>query len=234
MPPVRIIAWARRDQDVLVREAVAAADATLVAVGATTAADRTALGKSFDIPCETDMRVGLRREDADVFWIADATPLDADVLRAIHDRSRPVVLTEPRPGSMAELTLAPGVAQAGIVAPLLREGPAFRGAHDALTEIGAVRAVNVVSAADPSSGSLFARLYDALDTVLTLCGEPDGIDAARSSVPGTAAPDTLSDLTGHLTANLRYGDARCAAITVTDRAATWSRTPFRPSAPRAS
>jgi hypothetical protein len=74
----------------------------------------------------------------------------------------------------------------------------------------------------PGQGTLFARLFDAMDLVFTLCGVVETMDAALAT-PLPGVPDTLAGLHGHLTLNMRFPGNRCACVAVSDRAGAWFR-----------
>jgi hypothetical protein len=70
-----------------------------------------------------------------------------------------------------------------------------------------------------------------MDTVLSFFGEPEQVDAAYVPPiplgPATlrvAPSETLRDLHGRLTANLRFSDGRAACLLLSDASPRWGRT----------
>jgi hypothetical protein len=71
-------------------------------------------------------------------------------------------------------------------------------------------------------GTLTARLFDAMDVVLDLCGPIEAVNAALSG-PLQNVPDELPDLRGHMTINIRFKPNRCACAALSDSAGGWFR-----------
>lgn len=92
-------------------------------------------------------------------------------------------------------------------------------------QFGAVRSAVVQCLGAPADGSLGARLFDAMDIVQLFLGEPESIDASYTGpTPDASRPvyplpgDTLRNLHGDLTANLRFSAGRAAALAASDQA----------------
>jgi predicted dehydrogenase len=109
-------------------------------------------------------------------------------------------------------------------APLWRRSAPVQDTLTMLEQFGPVRTCGVQVLGSPHEGSLGARLFDALDLVQMLMGEPDRIDAAYIA-PGAGAlravhplpGETLRGLHGDLTANLRFAGGRGATITASNQ-----------------
>jgi hypothetical protein len=163
---------------------------------------------------------------------------DADVrdLEAARERGRTVLTTEPVPASALDVA-APAWRREGLdirpeelcrPAAMLRHTRPWRDATDAIATFGPVRAVVVECFGSPADCTLGAHLFSALDVVQSVLGEaetihasfvPPGFVAGVHSSPG----DTLRDLRGDATANLRFPDGRCAAIVASDHAGRFNR-----------
>jgi len=109
-----------------------------------------------------------------------------------------------------------------VIAPWLRMSPAWLSAADPQQALGTIHSARVSVMSPPQVGSLFGRLYDALDMLIGLMGMPDSIDAALTGPLGEI-PDDLRALTGHLTAHLRFGQDTSAVMHVSDRSGFWAR-----------
>lgn len=115
--------------------------------------------------------------------------------------------------------------------PLMRTSPAMRAAADVLGHLGPVHTMSVEVAAGAAEGDLGARMFDALDLITSLMGEPDAVDATyvwpgRERIVHPVAGDTLRALSGAMTANLRFPDGRGASVMAADAsvgAARWAR-----------
>jgi hypothetical protein len=106
--------------------------------------------------------------------------------------------------------------------PWMRMCPAWLSAAEPQEALGTLKSLQVTAIAPPSIGSLYARLYDAMNLVVHLMGVPATIDAALTGPLAEPAED-LRRVTGHMTAHLRFGNGGSAILQVSDRAATWHR-----------
>lgn len=222
MPAVpRAIIWALPNQLPLIHDAMQAAHLEVIAVGSSSSEGAADLSKSLNVEREADLRQALRRDDVDVIWLADPSPIDGDARRLIHERRLTVVSCQPQFGTIAELLaeLKPG--PGARVVPMMRHSPGFRAAVDVLNQFGEVKCVSTTMCCGAGQSTLFARLYDAMDVIQSLCGEVESVNAALAG-PLSETPEHAWDLTGHLTINCRCKSNRCAAAVLSDRTGAWS------------
>jgi hypothetical protein len=199
-----------------------------------------------------DLRQALATEEADLFWLAapgafgagEGASEDAAALAAARARGSLVVSLEPIPASATDLAAGGGWLDPGgrgalrpadccACGPRLRLGRPFREAQEVLESFGPVRSAMVESWRRPSQGSLGAQVYDAMDLLCALLGEPQTVDAAHVA-PGIAGGrgggwgrqvgDSLRGWRGDLTASLRFDDGRTASLVASDHAGRWNRT----------
>ncbi len=116
-------------------------------------------------------------------------------------------------GSAGERDRMPSwVVQAG----LTRWTSSVKAALDVAEQLGPVRSMSIESIGPAWAGTLGARVADALDLAMLFLGEPESVDAAFDSPSEgglrPASGDTLRDLRGDLTANLRFGGGRSAVV----------------------
>src|SRR5690606_33710015 len=191
-----------------------------------------------------DLRHALASEEADLFWIpapggfgtGEGASEDAAALLAARGRGVQVVSLEPIPASATDLAAgwldpsgAVRPADCCALAPRMRLGRPFREAQEVLESFGAVRSAMVESWRRPSQGSLGAQVYDAMDLLCALLGEPQTVDAAHVApgAPGRSrgrGGDSLRGWRGDLTASLRFDDGRTASLVASDHAGRWNRT----------
>ncbi|MBL9031758.1 MAG: hypothetical protein JNM80_08625 [Phycisphaerae bacterium] len=236
MPPSRrVVVWLAPHQTQLVRQIADLAQLQLVGVG--TASRGQGVASELDAPSHDDLRAALAATPADLVWIASPGSFgvssdDASALDEAHRRGTRVATLEPIPASALVLGEPAWNAVIGAGAirfiPSMRAAPSLRDAAEVVAAFGEITALLVESLGSPREGTLGARFYAALDLVLGFLGEPETIDAAYvSPVPGPALhalpSESLRDLSGHLTANLRYADGRAAAVAASDHAGRWSR-----------
>jgi hypothetical protein len=165
------------------------------------------------------MREALRRSDLTPVAAGSARQADAAELAKA---GRAVVTTEPHFGALADLAASPELGLAMTFVPLMRRSPGFRAATDSLPQFGEVQCVNIFFRCGPGQGTLYARLFDAMEVLHSLCGQPETINAAASG-PLPDVPDSLAAMQGHMTINMRFKPNRCACIALSDSAGSWFR-----------
>jgi hypothetical protein len=218
----RLIAWVERGQEKLLTDAIEEARMTLTAIGSPSSATADAMSKSLDAARVDDLRQAIQQEEAELLWLVAPERIAADERRLIREVGRRTVSSEPRPVAIADLMMNPQEADTAHFVPLFRRSPGYRGAMDAVGELAPPQCVIVSFVCGAGEGTLFARLFDAMDVLEALCGEVEGIDAALAG-PLAGVPDSLENLHGHMTINVRFADNCCAGVSVSDCAGSWHR-----------
>lgn len=179
-------------------------------------------------------------------------PAVADAVRLCLERGVTIVTSEPIPAAVLELgssddqsgvlgpmtdsAAADAMDSAGpesswpMLVPLFRAGKTMPDLTDSLEEFGPIRTIHFESLGLSVECSLGARLLDAMDTIRSLVGEPEEIYAthvptlglARAALPKSAL-DSLRDLSGTLSMNMRFSDGRAASVLASDAAGEWMR-----------
>lgn len=238
----RVAVWMAPEQVGLVRRVAEAAEVSVVAAGAIGRGLSQAVATELACKPLDDLRAALASTDADLFWIASPGSFgvgtggnDATAVSEAHARGVKIATLEPIPA--AALDLAGGGWLEGAIRPVdvlrfvprARLSESFRGATDVLESFGQVRSMAIDMWSAASECTMGAGLYAALELILALMGEPETIDAACATpsagqkvhaLPG----ETLRDLHGDLTANIRLADGRAAALFISDQAGCWDRT----------
>ncbi|MBX3356857.1 MAG: hypothetical protein KF745_00365 [Phycisphaeraceae bacterium] len=253
------VAWLQPEQVPLVRAALDAAGVHLLAAGCPTpgrsgeVAELLGLDPGDSAAAPSDLRSALATTECSLMLLvapgdfagrADGSvDEELDSLRAARARGLKVASLEPIPCSALHLaspalvgdTPGDAVVSSELVRfiPLARLSSPMQAVSDVMDHFGEIRAMVFESWSRPIEGSLGARVMDAMDTILTLLGEPESIDAAyvwpgARATSGTALRkmngESLRGLSGDLTANLRFADGRSACIAVSDNAGRWGRT----------
>ncbi|MGD9693804.1 MAG: hypothetical protein AB7G17_06820 [Phycisphaerales bacterium] len=245
-PSWRALVWLEESQSALVRQIGEVARMRVTACGCPGRGRSASVAESLGAEGFTDLRHALTSAEVDVALFATAageegkgpSPLDdAETLRIAGERGVALVSLEPSPSSVVmsrRVTKAlTGVGRAegsAIVkfVPSTRRTKGFRAAREVLEAVGPARTVSISQRSGLGQGSLSAKLYDAMLTLLVLQGEPEVIDAANSG-PDTSggvhlAPgENLRTLRGDMTANLRFGSGRSASIVLSESAGRWFR-----------
>ncbi|TVQ59821.1 MAG: hypothetical protein EA379_09830 [Phycisphaerales bacterium] len=160
---------------------------------------------------------------------------DPELLGECRERGMKIASIEPCPASGMDLRrfekqgAAIGADREAVrFVPAMRRSRGFRAAQEVLESMGATRSLSVSMRGGAAHGTLGARLFDAMDLVHTLMGEPETVDAAiigPMSEGGVRleAGESLREARGDMTANLRFASARCASIALSDCAGRWFR-----------
>ena len=220
--PLRLIVWADPGQEAIIQDAVGRGGFELVAIGSPAARVSGEFGETLAGEHVHTLREAIAREDVDLLWVAAPRRIEADERRLIREARFQTISSEPLLCSVADFLSDPREADTARFVPLLRQSPGYRAAGEVLEQIGPWQSLDVFAGSGPGQGTLFARLFDAMDLLQTLCGPAEMLDAAISG-PGPGVPEELSGLRGNLTASVRFGDNRGAAVTVSDQAGRWSR-----------
>ncbi len=221
-PAIRLIAWAEPGQTPLLREAVEDGSIAMAAVGSPDAADGTQLSEDLAAQRTPTLRDAIQRDDGDMLWIASPQPIEKDERRLLREARTDAVTTEPLPASAADVFGDPDEARTAHFVPLMRQCPGFERAGEVFDTFGERHAANIFLGCGPGQGTLFARLFDAMDLAEAIGGPIEQVHAALWR-PRGGVPETLPSLTGTLTISLRHRDNRCASLCVTDCAGGWLR-----------
>ena len=237
MTRARCVLWTNPEQAATLAGIVRDAGIELVGAGCH---DPARTGQiSSELTCEPvdDLRHAMNTAETDMILLGDAgsfgeEPKDADLdaLRAAHARNVCVATLEPIPATasgIAGTNFAEALHQ-GVLGsfasfvPLVRYRPIVAELSAVLETYAPVRSAMIRFTGPASLGSLGARLFNMLDLTRWLIGVPSVIEAAYVSpragrgmhpLPG----ETLRDLHGEITMNLRFSDGRCAAVYLSDQ-----------------
>lgn len=233
--------WAMPEQAELMSRIAEGAGLEVACAGSPARGQAGALAAAMKVSSLDDLRSALAERVADVVLIgspgdfgADPDRPDAELVRAAMSRGTRVLTLEPLPPSA--LLLARGGWMEPAHAPSLNgvtwcptagHSYGWRQMPDLRESFGAVRAMSVESFGSLADGTLGARLIAAVEIVLWMMGVPDAVDAAYVGPDGGtvhALPgETLRDLRGTVTANLRFADGRAATLAASDGAGVWRR-----------
>ncbi|MDX9910286.1 MAG: hypothetical protein RBS39_00500 [Phycisphaerales bacterium] len=238
-PGARAIVWLRPDQAGLVRAACASAGLQVVGAGGP---GRSGVESSaaLDVPVVSSLRDALLEGACDVLWL-HAPDTNDDALDHAHEsmlaravaRGVRVATTEPLPTSLLDSD-APALFAGEPGAPRLARVPGAwsddlaRDLGESLGAFGRARAGSIESLCAPRHGSLALALMHAIELALALVGPPEAIDAVytQGDAPAglhTLPSETLADLSGTISAVLRYADGRGLTLLASDASGAWSR-----------
>lgn len=266
--PIRLALWIDPEQLDLLRPVVHRLGALVSAVGTPVVGRAPELAAALGPGTRPigDLRAMLPTLEAEVLLCTTSAGVGQEIVDAARGTSLKLLCFEPFPSSVLEVQsglLGDDQADAGVaIGPeppdaqpipsselsithigLMRHGRTMRSAADVLSHIGCIHTVTAHSLAGPGQGSLGARLFDAIDLVSSLLGEPEGVSASfvwpgRGAKPSAVASapagravhmapnESLRGLHGLVAACFRYPDGRAATILAGDATAgcgRWAR-----------
>ncbi len=237
MSKTRCILWLEPDQAPPLKRVLECADIELVGAGSP---DSARIGQvASDLECDPidDLRHALASADADLVLLGSparfadqAQDADLDGLKAAHARHVCVATLEPVPAtvnaiggtSFAEVLQTGAINELAQMMPMTRYTPMVDELCTVFETFAPIRSCSITLGMPQVLGSLGARLFDAMDLIRSLIGIPDIIEAAYISptvgrglhpLPG----QSLRDLHGEFTLNLRFSDGRCASLLLTNQ-----------------
>lgn len=239
----RIAAWLMPEQIPMIQRIAAAVEVTVTSAGSPMRGQSAAVANAFDAVAVDDLRSMLVSADVDLILLASAGTFgigsrgdDAEAVQAANVRGVEVATFEPVPPTALELASGGWMQARGgglpvemlRFVPLMRLSRPFREATEVLESFGECRLLSLESWCRPHESSLGALLYSAMDLILSLMGEPETADAtyvwpAQASGMHMLPGESLAELRGALSANLRFGDGRAASLVVSDQGGRWNR-----------
>jgi hypothetical protein len=157
--------------------------------------------------------------DDAIFWIAEPSAFEVSICELLRHRTMPTVTTTPLSGSMDELVNEAGRPPAAKFIPLMRRSTSYGEATDDIEQFGLAISAHCTMTCSSVEGTLWSRLFDAMDCINHLFGTPEIVQAFLHS---SRVPDEPSDLLGHMTVNMQFQQQRCATLLLSDQA-TWKR-----------
>jgi predicted dehydrogenase len=213
----------------------------LVGVGASKRGIARVLAAEFGVNAFEDLRQAILHDGVDVLWLIEPVELDADERRLIRERARGslpngashshsglvCVSCEPVPGLVSEVQREPEEAGTACFVPRFVRSAGWVAAAQLVEQLQPVRSVHVELRSGESEGTVFARLFDAMDVVIGVAG---GIDSVSARFIGTVAgktssiaPEILPGMSGTLGLVAQCGETCIASGNVSNDAASWSR-----------
>ncbi len=222
----RLLIRADPEQENLLQQVISSAEVDLAGICSSTATGATKLAEALQTERIDDLRQTLQKQEIDLIWLASAEPLSDAEYQFIGESGCCAISSEPWPSDLSIASLESSGGQSIRFAPLMRRSPGYLAAQQVLEEFGSVQAMNMQFRSGPGTGSLFARLFDAMDVLDVLGTDVKSMDAALTSPfwgSAGSVPETLNGLHGHITINIRFADKRCGCVAASDRGSTWHR-----------
>jgi len=214
-----LVAWIAPEQAKLVKDVAKAAKMKLIAIGTTNQSDLPGLGETLKVETCSDIRLLATTYDDAVLWIAEPQAYDVSLCELLRHRATQTITTTPLSGSMDTLVDEAGKTPAAKFIPLMRRSASYGEAQDDIEQFGQPISAHCTMTCSSVEGTLWARLFDAMDFIHGLFGPPEVVQAFLHS---NKVPDEPSDLRGHMTVNLQFQHSRVATLLLSDQA-SWKR-----------
>ncbi len=231
------IVWLRPDQEERARRLIDDLGLRIAAVGAPALASFRS-SNLLDIEASDDFRRTLAdHPDAALLMFAlsaderQALTHPGSLPRGVSSADTPIITLEPLAPSLNDVRQLCEDHTTWLTrvhrAPNLVVAPGPAAAIASLDSFGRVRSIDLALRSGGES-SLAALLIDAMEFIAATLGESESIDASLSGLDASSGlrltvGDTLTSVTGDLSAHLRFPDDRAAAISLSDRAGVWFR-----------
>jgi hypothetical protein len=214
-----LVVWIAPEQAELLREVVSASKMKLVAIGTTNQSDLPALGDAFKVETCSDIRSLATTYDDAILWIAEPQAYEVSLSEVLRHRPLQTVTTTPLSGSMDALVDEAGKTPAAKFIPLMRRSASYSEAQDDIEQFGQPISAHCTMTCSSVEGTLWARLFDAMDFIHGLFGPPEVVQAFLHS---NRVPEEPSDLRGHMSVNLQFQHNRVATLLLSDQS-SWKR-----------
>lgn len=237
MSKARAMMWVDPEQAPVLKRVLDRAEIECIGAGSPDAARTGQVASDLGCAPIDDLRHALSTLNGDLMILANpgsfahqSHDADLDALKAAHARNLCIATLEAIPSAAHEIagtafaeSLHTGALNELVrFMPLTRHAPMIVELYSVLETFAPIRSCAITLGVPKAFGSLGARLFDAMDLVRSLIGVPNIIDAAYISpaagrglhpLPG----QSLSNLSGEFTLNLRFSDGRCAAMFLSDQ-----------------
>ena len=214
-----MVAWIAPEQAELLADVAKTANMKLIAVGTSNQTDATTLATKLKAEQCNDLRSMVTHYDDAVLWIGEPGAYDISLCEILRHRSKVAVTTTPLSGSMDELVAEAGQSPAAKFVPLMRRSAGYGEAADDIEQFGQPTSAHCTMLCSNVEGTLWSRLFDAMDFIDQLFGTPESVHAF---LEGGKVPDEPSELRGHMTVNLQFQQQKCATMLLSDQA-PWKR-----------
>ena len=218
-PRAHLVAWICPSQETLLRDVAKEAKLKLVAVGSSNKDDAKSLAESLKVERCDDIRVLASEYEDALFLIGESGAYEHSLCELLRNGNKPTITTTPLSGEIDLLMNEAGKTPAAKFVPLMRRSIGFGQILDETDQFGMPAAAHCTVLCAPHEGTLWSRLFDAMDFVDHYLGTPDLVHAFHS---GCDIPDEPNKLRGHMTVQLRFGNQRCATLLLSDQA-SWKR-----------
>jgi hypothetical protein len=218
-PYPHLVAWICPSQETLLRDVAKEAKLKLIAVGSSDKDDAKSLAESLKVERCDDIRILAREYEDALFLIGESGAYEHSLCELLRNRNKPTITTTPLSGDIDLLMHEAGKTPAAKFVPLMRRSIGFGQILDETDQFGMPGAAHCTLLCSPHEGTLWSRLFDAMDFIDHYLGTPDLVHAFHS---GGDIPDEPNNLRGHMTVQLRFGDQRCASLLLSDQS-QWKR-----------
>ncbi|MFG0258651.1 MAG: hypothetical protein ACF8GE_12185 [Phycisphaerales bacterium JB043] len=226
----RLCAWITPEQIPLLAELLDLGGYSLEAVGHDgRSGEASQMGEALGVQSCTSPRQLGEIASQSIVLLGVIPDMESEVLRDTLGGASHVITLEPCPDTIRSIS-GDALISSGrpwVFAPLWRATEGMRTLHEAIEASTPPRVVSLSCVSPLGCASLGARLFDAMDAVLSLSGEPEWVDAMihapRHGGFQLQAGNRLTTLFGEMTVHVRGIEGVSATVTLSDRGGRWTR-----------
>lgn len=191
---------------------------TILAIGGPRQADVTDLARDFDLPFDDDLRKLMVDYPPTGLLLLSMLDVEMHDLEAAHEAQTAVHTINP---VTSEIARANDVTVRCRLLPRFEQCAGWTQAANPLESLGKINQIHLTNMGQPNDGSLFARLVDSWELILSMKNLPTSVDAVISS--SSAIPESLSKISGHLAIQARLSGHECVQMVLSDHGAVAQR-----------
>lgn len=191
---------------------------TILAIGGQRQADVTDLARHFDLPFDDDLRKLMVDYPPTGLLLLSMLNVEMDDLKAAHDAQTSVHTITPVTSTIAK---ANDITVRCQLLPRFDQCAGWTQAANPLESLGKLDQMHLTNLGKPNDGSLFARLVDSWELILSMKSIPTSVDAVISS--SLPIPESLKKISGHLAIQARLSNGECVQMMLSDHAAVEQR-----------
>ena len=214
-----LVAWIAPHHVALAKEVAKLANLKLVAIGSSDHSILPDMAAKLKAEACDDIRAMITEYDEAILWISEPSAYEVSICELLRHRTQPTVTSTPLFGNMDDLVPEAGKTPAAKYIPLFRRSASYGEATDDIEQYGQPISAHCTMTCSEVEGTLWSRLFDAMDCMNGLFGTPETVQAFLHS---TKIPDEPCDLLGHMTVNLQFQQQRCATLLLSDQS-SWKR-----------
>ncbi|MAX25951.1 MAG: hypothetical protein CMJ19_15750 [Phycisphaeraceae bacterium] len=215
-PAIELIIWTDANRVPLAKAIIdqLADRATFLAVGGERQSAVTDLARDLELPFDDDLRKLIIDHPPAGLLLLSNEEVSIKELTASAEDQMMVHAIEPVTSTIPQVN--PTTIQCGLL-PRFEQCSGWAQAADPLSSLGQLDQIHYNNLSPQTDASLFAKLVDSWEHILSMVEMPTDVDAVLTS--NVAIPESLEKITGHLSIQARLASGGCIQMVLSDQAA---------------